>query len=416
MDRQVSVSPFENPLDLLLADVAIRVQLSPTQHGLAVERYEAIAEWLDRPDSCLHDQIERFYPQGGMAIGATIASAAKNDEFDIDLIAQLALPAQVPPDQALDLTFRAIKGNPGSRYYKKTLRNTRCVTIQYNDMHLDVTPAVLLPARHPRTSVIFPSKLEEPRSRDQHIIANPYGFSAWFTDRTPVDRSFGAYFAKRSTELDQFFKAQADTEDVPPPSPAHHKSVAVVALQLIKRFRNIRYDAREGRMPPSVLLAKLVGDSTSGSQQLSLELVYQVDKLRQQLTECDEQGLLIHEVNPTCQDDILTDRWPSSRSDQRLFIADLEHFARQLARLTRGPDLAETQTVLEDLFGEHPARDVIARLNEDVGRAIAGGNAAQRRDSGRIEIASVISAESAILSGHQSHTSPRHTFFGDSHS
>ena len=42
---------LEEPLDLLFADIAIRVQLSQTAHDKAVRRYETIAEQLDDENS-----------------------------------------------------------------------------------------------------------------------------------------------------------------------------------------------------------------------------------------------------------------------------------------------------------------------------------------------------------------------------
>ena len=40
----------------------------------------------------------------------------------------------------------AIRGERGSRYYLKTDRKTRCSTVNYDGMHLDVTPARLITA------------------------------------------------------------------------------------------------------------------------------------------------------------------------------------------------------------------------------------------------------------------------------
>ena len=75
--------------DLLLADLAIRVQLSRTGHDRAEQRYQTLGEWLDRDGSPLQGQVELTYPQGSMAIGATIASRLTTDEYDLDFIAQL---------------------------------------------------------------------------------------------------------------------------------------------------------------------------------------------------------------------------------------------------------------------------------------------------------------------------------------
>ncbi|MBK7901992.1 MAG: hypothetical protein IPJ97_02840 [Proteobacteria bacterium] len=102
------------------------------------------------------------YAQGSIAIHATIASALRYDEFDVDGIVQMELPPGTTPKQALDTLFEAVRGRPGSRYYTMTKRNTRCVTVQYAEMHVDLTPAELVPGRNPRVSEIFHHRPEEP--------------------------------------------------------------------------------------------------------------------------------------------------------------------------------------------------------------------------------------------------------------
>ena len=104
-----------------------------------------------------------------MAIGATIARCSDREEYDIDVIVVLDIPWNSDPEAVLDALYRAIRGEPGSRYYDKTIRHTRCVCVTYEDgMHIDLTPAVLVAQREPRTSVMFHSKpedLSEPRLR-----------------------------------------------------------------------------------------------------------------------------------------------------------------------------------------------------------------------------------------------------------
>ena len=87
--------PLTNPIDVLLADVAIRVQLNRTDYDKLVDRYQTINRWIEREGSPLKDSVELFYPQGSMPIDATIASKLRTDEFDIDVVAQLNLPETV---------------------------------------------------------------------------------------------------------------------------------------------------------------------------------------------------------------------------------------------------------------------------------------------------------------------------------
>ena len=237
--------PLSEPIDFLLADVAIRIQLTATHHALAVKRYETVNAWIERDGSPLKDRVTVFYPQGSMAIGATVASKLEYDEFDIDLIAQIDLPADTPPHRMLSVLEQAIRGEPDSRYYDMVERCTRCIQIQYSDdMHLDVTPMVRLPDLAERSGYIFHAPERAASNDDRKIIANPWGFAEWFKALTPPDHGFSAAFQKRSDEYGRaHVRAKAaDVDDVPEHCEAHEKSMAVIALQLLKRFRNVRYD------------------------------------------------------------------------------------------------------------------------------------------------------------------------------
>lgn len=50
-----------SPLDVMLADIAVRIQLSPTDHNRAIRHSDAIQEWIEREDSPLHGLVQIFY-------------------------------------------------------------------------------------------------------------------------------------------------------------------------------------------------------------------------------------------------------------------------------------------------------------------------------------------------------------------
>ena len=75
--------PFDDPLEAIFAEAAIRVQLPPSKYQLACDRYDAVSTHAERDGSQLKDKIARFYPQGSMAIGATIAARGKDEELSL---------------------------------------------------------------------------------------------------------------------------------------------------------------------------------------------------------------------------------------------------------------------------------------------------------------------------------------------
>jgi hypothetical protein len=396
------------PADILLADVAVRVQLPPSLYEVATERYETIQNWIERDDSPLRGLVLRFYPQGSMAIDATIASKAKNDEFDIDIIAELNLRSDIDPKVVLDLLYQAIRGKPGSRYFDKTRRQTRCVTVDYADMHLDLTPVVRRLWTPERESTIFHHKPETPQIRGQRHVANPWGLADWFKKQTPPDQDVARLFFQRMIKSGQI-RADADADPVPNQAPIHSKSKALIALQLIKRFRNLRYDARDCRQPPSVALVRMVGErANSGTTRLLHEVKYQADYILGVLEQNQRFGRLIHLTNPVCAHDELTDRWPENLEAQALFVADLKYFVARLALLDH-VDLEGAREVLADLFGEAVGTEVIRKFADATGQVIREGNSAHFGSAGRFA-APAIGLGSATST--RAEPTRSHRFFG----
>jgi hypothetical protein len=218
--RNFPASTLPDAVDLLLTDIAIRVQLSKTAYDKAVARFEVMREWIDRPGSPLRGLVALMYAQGSMAIGATVARASDRDEYDIDVMVVLLISSDSDPEMVLSALCRAIRGEPGSRYYDKVTRHTRCVSVSYEDgMLIDLTPAVLVPERQARTSVIFYSKPEDPAVPKLRLLANPWGLAERFKAMTPAETDFAKLYKGRALARDR-----APGEPVPDQEPAYRKS------------------------------------------------------------------------------------------------------------------------------------------------------------------------------------------------
>jgi hypothetical protein len=401
-------------VDVMLADVAIRIQLSPTDYQFAVDHYHAINQWLEREDSFVAGYVRDFYPQGGFAIGATVARHSSDDEFDIDVMADLAFRADVDPEYVLSTLHSAIRGERGSRYYLKTDRKTRCSTVNYGGMHLDVTPTVRLMGTIEKTGLIFHSKPDDHSEPKMSLHANPHGFAQWFNSRTPPDQDFGSFFERRSLDYEReraILSKRADAAPVPERCPAYQKSRAVIALQLIKRWRNLAYDKRHEnrRLPPSVLLAFYVARHANQTKSLEEELSFQVESMLAVIRVAQEQGKAVFATNPRCDDDVLTDRWPADLSDQAVFIHELADFAVKLRQLRGDIALPEMQQILEDLFGEQPAQSAVKEYVDRAAKDVGG--AGGRYLPGKAAIPAAVVGMSAAPSGVRS--APSHKFFGD---
>lgn len=390
--------------DILLADVLAGVQLPPSQYAVAEKRYHTLGEWVERDGSPLKGRVRRIYGQGGAAQGSSVASRATNDEFDIDAMLELDPDVDRGPAYVLDVLFNSIRGERGSRYYDVTTRCTRCVQVQYADkMHVDLTPAILQSSTLPRQSTIFHHRVEEPNNPGKRVTANPFGFTGWFKQETPPEPLFVI-----AVDSAQVLAKRAEVEPLPAQVGPHGMSRALASLQLIKRFRNLRYDRRDGRCPPSVLLAKLVASHRAFSLTFAAALFEHAAALRDLFEGHVRNGTRIHETNPHCEADVLTDRWPGSNYDQSLWLGDLNHLVRQLYRYVHEEvTLRERQEILAELFGEHAAGQAVRAFADRMGRAKELGESRFQKHSGKLILPSMAAATSA-----QARPVPDTSYFG----
>ena len=227
-----------------------------------------------------------------------------------------------------------------------------------------------------------------------------------------ADVAFAEYFEQRCLEETRLrMMAKAATEPVPNQLPAYRKSRAVIALQLIKRFRNLRYERRADlRRPPSVLLCKYVADHANRTTTLADEVLHQATAMLEIFEAAQRAGGgVVHEENPTCQADVLTDLWPTSPEDQQHFIGDLRELTQKLARLIEGAALEEMRQNLAGLFGERPARDVVSDYIERYGSQVKQGSGAHLPGTGQIPAAAVMLGSVPAVA----QSTPPHRFFGD---
>lgn len=393
----------------LLASAAVKIELPPSQHTLAIERYEAIRKYIERIGSPLHGKVTCFYPQGSMAIRATIKARYRNEGYDIDIVAELNFPSGTPPSVILDLLFEAINGEPGSQYYGKTERQTRCVTVHYADgMHLDVTPSVLVDEHDPRYSNIFHAKPGEPTSQHYSKIMNSWAFCEYFNETAPVDTVFAKAYRELAFRKD-VYNVRADAEVHPVPAHSSEdggKSAKVVALQLMKRNRNICYQSRRKlRMPPSVMLSALASELDLAGYSLCDALDTLSTHVLDRIQYAHNRGKLVKVRNPKCPEDDYTDRWPENLIAQRRYIDDLVTFRKQLKLLTSGKiDLKQAKDLLSAMFGENPAEEIIKDYSEELGSMIRRGQRTHT-PTGR-----VIPAAAATVAAPS--VARAHTFYG----
>lgn len=128
-------------MDDLLWRICEQIQLTPSRHQQAVDRYEAVCGWLEADGSRVAAYRPSIYPQGSMRIGTTVRPIGRN-EYDLDFVCEvIAHPSSFPsPLQLLKLMEARLREH---KVYASILEvKNRCVRLNYaNEFHMDILPA-----------------------------------------------------------------------------------------------------------------------------------------------------------------------------------------------------------------------------------------------------------------------------------
>jgi hypothetical protein len=342
--------------EAILMDVASRIQLSPTKHSEATKNYQSLCTYVDRPGSPLEGLVIECYPSGSFAIGTAIASNVASAQHDVDVVIELDVDRNSAPSLMLSLLYEAINGEPNSRCHGKVRRNSRCVTVTYdNGVTVDLMPVARFGEGPPRAGHLFHHKDD---ADSYHKEVNPWAFKERFNAEVAVDVAFAKAFSER-----QLLVEKAATQPMPAQVPLEEKSTRVVALQLIKRNRDINYrkSSHAGRRPPpSVVHAALVLEMGPPSESLLEEVIAVGAHIRERIIEADRGGALLDIRNPAHLADVFTDRWPADRIDQQLHAADLRELVTALSQWRGrafGPE--EIAAAVRPLFGESVATRLV---------------------------------------------------------
>lgn len=406
------VSPFDDPLDRILAQIALSIQLPPSLHDKAKGRYEAVRNYLERT-TAFRNQIEHFYPQGSMAIDATTSTRGTDDEYDLDLVSQLGGRFRaMKPLEILRELEDALSDYPVQRVQ----RQTRCVTLYYADkMHLDITPALREYGAPDRESLIAHAKGPNRSADDRLVDMNAFGFAGWYRQRTPLELRMAREFHRRWRHLGEgAIRADAEVDDVPEQTNFIVKNMATLALQLIKRFRNIRYAGYAGRIPPSVMLSYYAGMAAQPNSSLCAMVIRIAKWIMDSIERASLYGRRLHVANPVCPGDVFTDRWPESVQQQNEFAGHLRELLRALEAMRKGEMIPDgMMDWLREGFGERVVTKAAEDIAGEVGTAIQKSQHLYSRKGGLLlPTAAAVGLPGASFVNPGVANARPHTFFG----
>jgi hypothetical protein len=371
-------------LDEILDLIGVCVQLTDTQFADAERKYMAVSAWLNADNSPLQDYEPDIFPQGSLRLDTTVKPLS-HTEFDLDLVCLLNL-RDTTPLQLYNMLLDRMESN--GRYTDILEPMDRCIRLNYaGDFHLDIVPAIPDPDCPPgQTCIVIPDKtMKEWRS------SNPKGYSTWFDQQ--------ALKQKRSKTA--AFYERKDIEPLRAPVPAYHKRPLKLAVQLMKRWRDVYFRDDPDRLAPSsIVLTTLAAHLYDGADHPT-----------------DAVGTILNDINtlarsgpirlknPSNPDEWITDRWAQRPDMYRAFLTAIEDFRvrwNELVERGRYPDFVGE---LKALFEEVPVTRAVKKFAESRLEGRRNGSLLMERATGVIMTKGATTARAVRVKDH--------TFFGE---
>jgi hypothetical protein len=321
-------------LDELLYRIVVKLQLTATQHQLAVDRYTTISKWLSADGSALAEFDPIIYPQGSLRIGTTVKPKFKT-EFDLDLVLELRALSYLlfpKPVLLLDLVEQRIKEH--EKYRTMYERKNRCIRICYaNDFHLDILPAG--PDREMGgTCLLVPD-----RAMKGWKNSNPKGYANWFEQQL----------------IEKAVKLMREIEPVPAREEVEVKHALKQATQLLKRDRDIRYADNLEQAPISIVLTTLAAQHYGAETSVSLGLHTVLTGIVSSFPSNDR----LRVYNPSNWKEDLSERWNDNPDAYKAFVEGTRKLRQDWEGLLLTTGINEIAAKLSKLFGEEVTTAVV---------------------------------------------------------
>lgn len=342
----VESQPTFSLLDDLLARICRALQLTTTQHALAERHYVSVGEWLGADGSPLARYSPKIYPQGSLAIGTTVRPLNRN-EYDLDLVGELDMGVRDPVAVLNDVETRL---REHGTYRPMVERKNRCIRLNFaGDFHMDVLPARRDPSL-PGTCLLVPDR----EMRDWKP-SNPKGYAAWFDTRA----------AEGTTRQ----LLRASVEPLPDHESAADKTALQLAVQLMKRWRDIHFAATPDLAPISIVLTTLAGQHYGGEASPMEALSSVVSAILRALPPLGR----LYVLNPMNPLEDLSEKWDDDPRRYPAFVAGLRALDRDLATIRSTRGIPREAELLERLFGP-----IVSGVVTEQARAIEKARQAER--------------------------------------
>jgi hypothetical protein len=350
---------FEAQMDDLLMRICIELQLDDTRYKLADTNYRAVGKWLEG-QTLVALLKPAIYPQGSMCLSTTVRPLV-GEEYDLDFVCEFMCPTTffAQPVDALNLIDQALTAN--AVYEPMVERMNRCIRLNYeHKFHMDILPACK-DSKNGGTCILVPD-----RELTNWTASNPKGYASWFDERA------------RQVLVPRLLER---AEPIPHQESAEKKPPLKLCVQLLKRWRDIRYKENRSVAPISIVLTTLAAQVYSGEQSIARAVENILSGISDRIRSSYPRLVVL---NPKNSDEDLSERWDSNPDTYREFVNGTTEFGAQWSELLRTRGIDKVTRALERLFGGELARRVVEKQTRDIEAVRARNELGMKKGSGII--------------------------------
>jgi hypothetical protein len=381
-------------IEHILRIVANRLDISDSLFKKAESEYRAFSEWVKQKT----DYDVSMYSQGSFALGTVIKPIDDADDYDLDLVCELA--------EDYGLTAKQLKKEivyGWLKQYKEVKgieEKRKCWHVEYkhvDNFHMDVIPGYKK-GEGKDTSINITYHEDE---SDYYIYegSDPKGYTDWFKGRCKLryQALLENYMLVHSGE--RRFNEEVKVEEIPR---SELNTPLQMSIQLLKRHRDIMFadypdeDVATGNeiskadKPISILITTITAELYNNQGSICETIQNFIDNAEQYLEEHKHNGIYLVE-NPSYRGDFFTDKWKDNPLRKKAFFEWLNRVKQDLSiQKWSKYNTIDMGRQIKRIFGEKFGDRVITEMANNEKDAIISGNYKMNPNTG------VLSEEGSI--------------------
>ena len=345
-------------IDMVLRQIAKELDITDEKYENAVASYNAVGTYLSNN---INVQVDIF-PQGSFRLGTVIKPLSDEDDYDIDLVCKVNKYFSNPKDLKNEVG-QALKS---SDRYSKMLQEEgkRCWTLKYADeaqYHMDILPAIE-DIRYDKDKKLKITNKDEISNIYTFTTTNPEAYFEWFNEKQKEEkRRLVESFAVQNNK---------NIEEVPD---YKVKTTLQVALQILKRYRDKKFENNLENKPISIILTTIMAQIYTGENNV-YELIKKFSNNYYKYIKIKD-GIEWVE-NPVNSEENFADKWqihPERKEAFKFFVSELKNDIVNNTFITSG-DLFEESKSYKEIFGTKIVEKAYASIGKQAKTLRENGN------------------------------------------